>query len=180
MSKWRDVGAPVTTTAIILATTLASALPWSIAVKAGDGATSAAVLIPAAAICACVLARPRQTPSLAVFVAGLLMDAVTAGPLGYWSLVYLAMASVARAGAARMASGSVIIAWLIFAVAAAGGATLAWAVSSLFRLQVAPIGDIAGPAIVALVAFPIVAGAAHALLAVIAPAPVPVIRAGSE
>lgn len=184
MSAARHSGRHLATTAatstIILVTALVCVLPWTTPVRIGDGATALMALVPAAAICACVVARPWQTPSLAVFLAGLLMDTVTAGPLGYWALVNLTAASVARGIATHVVVNALMLAWVTFGLSATAAAMVGWAVTSLYRLHPAPVSEIAFPAIVAVTVFPVATVVTRALLAVVAPAPAPAISAGSE
>jgi rod shape-determining protein MreD len=73
----------------LVLTTLAGALPWSALAGATGSTTSAGVMLPLAVIHGCGLWRGASLPAGVVFLAGLLADVLTAGPLGYWPLIYL-------------------------------------------------------------------------------------------
>ena len=110
-------------------------LPWGGPGGAG-AAASIGISIPIAVIFACGFWWPYRLPSWIVFLAGLLGDAVTGGPLGYWALLYLLALAAARAGRDYIGAPRVLPAWATFAATASGLCLVAWAVTSLYRLEI--------------------------------------------
>ncbi|MGQ0672115.1 MAG: hypothetical protein ACT4N2_04445 [Hyphomicrobium sp.] len=109
------------------------------------------------------VADPARVPEWLVFGAGLSLDVLTGGPLGYWSLVYLAGYVVAvlqaplgaqdRRGRVADRFGR----WLKFVVALAVVAGLEWALASLYFLQPADVGPYVAAATVVVLAYPVLA-----------------------
>ncbi|GBE44029.1 rod shape-determining protein MreD [bacterium BMS3Bbin10] len=80
--------------------------------------------------------RNRELPAVSVFAAGLLMDVLTAGPLGYWAIIFLlthTLASVYSRRARQKRFGNL---WLAFAVTAAVAAFSGWAIASIYFVRV--------------------------------------------
>lgn len=86
--------------------------------------------------------RPQAMPEWLVFLAGLVTDALSYGPLGYWSLVFLAGYGLSGL-LAGVRGRSRMLGVLAFAPTGAGVLAVAWTVGSLYHLQsleVWPIG----------------------------------------
>lgn len=93
-------------------------------------------LLPVVAVHYWTLRHPRLIPEWFVFLVGLGLDVLTHGPLGYWSLVYLTGYFCAVVSEPYAHSGQ--IGRLIFWIAAMMVTTfVAWAVSSLYFLELA-------------------------------------------
>jgi len=92
-------------------------------------------LLPVVAILYWVLRHPRLVPEWFAFAAGLCVDVLTNGPLGYWSLVYLAGYFCAVAAGPYAQSGQ-LARLVISSSAMLVTAATAWAVSSLYFLDV--------------------------------------------
>ncbi|MFT3730473.1 MAG: rod shape-determining protein MreD [Hyphomicrobium sp.] len=69
----------------VAALTIVAVLPWGL--PTDD--RFVLPLLPIVAIIYWTLDRDAWLPEWAIFLAGLMLDALTQGPLGYWALVYL-------------------------------------------------------------------------------------------
>ncbi len=147
----------------VLLTTLVCALPWGISDATGP-TVSLSAAFPIVVIFACALWWPKRLPSLVTFLAGLLSDAVTGGPLGYWALLYLLALTAAGASHAAIRTPGVLTAWIAFAMTAVLLSVVAWLVSSLYRMEFAAWWPVAWPFAVMALAYPLIA----AVLAVLA------------
>ena len=147
---------------LLLTATLAGVLPWGAlpwaALAGGEQqAISAGVMMPLAVMHACSRDRSLQLPAGIVFLAGLLADALTAGPLGYWPLIYLLSSSLSRWRAAHLPSASLPVEWGLFAVGSLVIAGAAWAISSIYQLSVIAMWGLAQPVLLTVIVFPVVA-----------------------
>lgn len=70
--------------------------------------------------------RPAGLPPPAVFGLGLLLDLLTAGPLGAGVLVLLAVHALAARGRRVLAGASFALVWLTYGAFAVGAASLGW------------------------------------------------------
>lgn len=116
--------------AMVAVMALVAVLPW------GLPAESRFVLpfMPLIAIHHGAMDGRGRLPSWAVFAAGLTVDILSAGPLGYWSLIYL-LAYALAVGTAGGDRVSFEARWLTFPVHLALIAVIAWAVASLYYLE---------------------------------------------
>ena len=118
---------PVLSVAVL---TLAAALPWGLAAED----RFVLPLLPVIAIYQWTLDPDAWLPEWAIFLAGLTLDVLTQGPLGYWALVYLFTYIVAlfasRVPAETAARRMALLAGTIVAVTA-----FSWALASLYFLQ---------------------------------------------
>lgn len=146
----------------VLLTTLMCALPWSMTSPASPAASLSAT-IPIAVVFACGIWWPDRLPSWIAFLAGLLTDAVTGGPLGYWALLYLLALTGARATNPLAEMPGLRIAWLAFAVTSLALSLVAWSVTSVYHLEFANWRPIAWPMGILVVGFPVVAAVLIAL-----------------
>jgi rod shape-determining protein MreD len=107
-------------------------------------------LLPVVAIHYWSLRHPGLVPEWYVFLAGLLLDVLTHGPLGYWPLVYLT-AHMAAVLSAPLASRGVMMRLALFGFALIGVVATAWMIASVYFLERADIGPYAiGAALAAL------------------------------
>lgn len=104
------------------------ALPWGLP----DGVSLLLPALPFAAVHVWATGAPRLASPALAFASGLAVDALGAGPLGYWSCVYLAglAATLATAGPAQRPSLGVR--WLGFMTASLAFWVVAWALASLY------------------------------------------------
>jgi rod shape-determining protein MreD len=117
---------PVVSIAVLA---LAAALPWGL--PAAD--RFVLPLLPVVAIYYWTLDRDAWLPEWAIFLAGLALDVLTQGPLGYWPLVYL-FAYVVAIFASRSTIESVLGRIMLLAAAIVAVAVFAWLAASLFFL----------------------------------------------
>jgi rod shape-determining protein MreD len=140
----------------VLLMTLLCALPWGMPETTGPS-TSFSVAIPIAVVFAFGFWWPDRLPTWIGFLAGLLSDAVTGGPLGYWALLYLLALTVARACHAAIRVPGLPAAWGGFAVTAALLSVVAWTVTSLYRLELVAWWPVSWPFLGLAVSFPCIA-----------------------
>lgn len=119
---------------IVAGLTLLAAAPWGLE----GGARFIMPLLPFLAIGQFALrGRDVVQPGL-VFASGLTLDVLTHGPLGFWSLVFLAGFLLAQSFTGpRWATR--IGRWLAFAGAMAGVVLVQWLVTSLYFMELAEL-----------------------------------------
>lgn len=111
----------------LLAIVVVCALPWGL----GDSLRFVMPLLPFAVVHYWVRCD-RPLPASAVFTAGFLVDVLTFGPLGYWSLVYL-IGMALTAGLSWIRPGEGLVSrWRDFALVAVPLAILGWLVGSIY------------------------------------------------
>ncbi len=103
------------------------------------------------------LRRQRELPSLSVFAAGLLMDILTAGPLGYWAIIFLLTHTLASLYAKRDAKPGFGMLWLVFGATAVAASVSGWALASLYFVRLIDWQPMLIGGVVAVVLFPLVA-----------------------
>ena len=139
----------------IAALTVLSALPWGVAAES----RFVLPLLPVVAIHYWVLRdEADMVPEWFVFLCGLLLDVLTNGPLGFWSLIYLLAFALARLSTGWAREG-VMARWLLLLAALALLSFCAWIISSLYAVDVADWRPFAWGAVAA--------GLAHPLLALV-------------
>lgn len=119
--------APIVSLAIL---TLVAALPWGLPSQYRFFLP----LLPVVAIHYWSLRHGALIPEWCVFLAGLTLDILTHGPLGYWALIYL-IAHVLAVISAPYASRGHAARLALFALALIGVTVTAWAVSSIYFLE---------------------------------------------
>ncbi len=125
--SWLRFVAP---TATVAALSLIAALPWGL--PAAD--RYFLPLLPVVAICYATQSRDAWLPEWVAFLAGLTLDILTNGPLGYWALIYLVAHPIAtmntgvavRGGVGRFARVGITI--VIVTI-------VAWAVASAYFFE---------------------------------------------
>jgi rod shape-determining protein MreD len=152
---WTRRFAPIGSIAFL---TVLAALPWGL--PAED--RFFLPLLPVIAIHFWTLRHDAWIPEWLVFLAGLTVDVLTQGPLGYWSLIYLVAHLAATRSAPYADQGSVSRLGLL-GLALALVTALAWLVSSIYFLEFVDIGPylagMAFAAVSALILLPVL----HAL-----------------
>lgn len=109
---------------------LIAVMPWGLP----PGYRIALPLLPIIAIHYWTLRHDAMIPEWMVFLAGLSLDLLTHGPLGYWSLIYLFAYLTALLGQPTASRGPAArLAALLAALALSAGA--AWLVASAFALE---------------------------------------------
>lgn len=138
--------------ALFLAVVVA-AVPWVLPAEASFILPSLLII----AVFVLTLQRKRMLPGISVFAAGLLMDILTAGPLGYWAILFLLTHTIAlqfRIRAGRAEFGSI---WFVFAATAVTAAGAGWVLASLYFVRLIDWQPMAIGAAVIIVLFPLVA-----------------------
>jgi rod shape-determining protein MreD len=152
---WARRFAPIGSIAVL---TVLAALPWGL--PAED--RFFLPLLPVIAIHFWTLRHDAWIPEWLVFLAGLAVDVLTQGPLGYWSLIYLVAHLAATFSAPYAGQGSLSRLGLL-GLALALVTALAWLVSSIYFLELADAGPyLAGLAFAAVSAL-LLLPALHAL-----------------
>jgi rod shape-determining protein MreD len=142
----------------IVVLTVLAALPWGLPSEDRFFLP----LLPVVAIQYWTLRHPRLIPEWFVFLAGLGLDVLTHGPLGYWSLVYLSGYFIAAVLEPYAHSGQIVrLAFWIVAMMITTFA--AWAVSSVYFLEFADWRPFAHGMAFALVAGAVLVPMLHAL-----------------
>lgn len=118
-------------TSIILLTLIA-ALPWGLPSEDRFFLP----FLPVIAIHYWGLRRPERVPEWFVFMAGLCLDTLTHGPLGYWALVYLA-AYAFGVLSQPFGNNSFLARTGLFVASLLAVAFTAWAAASLYFVEFA-------------------------------------------
>lgn len=116
---------------LLLAATLAAAAPWGLP----GGAT---YIPPLATVMLLFILAAEDEPALPAwpaFAAGLATDLLTAGPLGFWALIYLMTYTLARGFSPETRHWQLLALWVCFAFTIAIVAGAAWGVASLYFVK---------------------------------------------
>jgi rod shape-determining protein MreD len=106
-------------------------LPWG----AVDWARLALPLLPLSAIYFWSVRQPRTMSAGVAFLAGLFIDVMTHGPLGFWSLIYLVGAAIGRFEGKRLPGAGQTFRLVSFAFVAAVLGVLQWGVLSVYTVR---------------------------------------------
>lgn len=112
--------------------TVLAALPWGLPTEDRFFLP----MLPVVAIHYWALRRHQALPEWSVFLAGLLLDIFTHGPLGYWPLVYLAAYTLGVIGETAGRKSQMLRLGL-FAASLAIVATFCWGVASVYFFELA-------------------------------------------
>lgn len=112
--------------------TVLAALPWGLPTEDRFFLP----MLPIVAIHYWALRRHEALPEWSVFVAGLLLDIFTHGPLGYWPLVYLAAYTLGVVEATAGRKGQ-ILRLVLFGTSLVLIAAFGWAVASVYFFELA-------------------------------------------
>lgn len=119
-------------TVVLLVAVVVAAVPWVVPSQASFVLPLLLTII----VFLLTLLRKRQLPNLSVFAAGLLMDVLTAGPLGYWAILFLLTYMLAVFYRSRAGRDGFAGLWLVFAGTAAIAAGAGWALASLYFVRI--------------------------------------------
>lgn len=130
---------------------LIAALPWGLP----SDERFFLPLLPVIAIHYWTLRHDAWIPEWVVFLAGLALDVLTQGPLGYWAFIYLLAHLIATASSSVAARGPGAR-LLLLALALSIVTAVAWAVSSVYFLEIVDWRPYAiGAALASLIAIPV-------------------------
>ncbi len=144
--------ARVTPLFTVVLSVLLCVMPWGL----GPSFQFALPMLPFAGIHYWARTSPALMPSTFVFAAGLSVDVLSYGPLGYWSLVYL-MGLGLTAGLERvLPDNGPMSDYGTFCAVTAGLALLAWACASVYFIRFIDWEPMAWAALMLAVAHPFV------------------------
>jgi len=130
-----------------------AAVPWALPSRASFILPLLLIII----VYVLTLQRRTVLPSLSVFAAGLLMDILTAGPLGYWAIIFLLTHTLAALYGRRDATPGFGMLWLVFAAIAVVTSISGWVLASLYFVRVIDWQPMLIGGAVAVALFPLVA-----------------------
>ncbi len=139
--RWLRFLVPAASIAVL---TLAATLPWGL--RSAD--RFVLPLLPVVAIYHWTLDPDAWLPEWVIFLAGLSLDVLTQGPLGYWALVYL-FAYVVAIFASRIAVEGIVGRSLLLGCAVIIVTGFAWLAASFYFLEILEWGPYARGAIFA-------------------------------
>lgn len=140
----------------VLIVTLAAAVPWGVPMEEHPFARYLVSFLPFLAIHFWLDTRPSAMPPVIAFAAGLVMDVVTRGPLGFWASVFLVGQLVVALRGRRWGSG-VLAGSAGFAATTSVLALVIWTIASAYHLRPLDPTPIAGMALAAICLYPLVA-----------------------
>ncbi|MGD9785808.1 MAG: hypothetical protein AB7E80_05245 [Hyphomicrobiaceae bacterium] len=158
---------------IVLALAVLAALPWGL----GDHLRMLPPFIPALAIYVLGTERRGAVPEMIAFIAGLSVDAMTQGPLGYWGLIYL-FASFA-AVVVPPPAGRVLAGWAMFVPISIALVLTAYVVGLVYAMALLPLAPFAAAVVLLVVAYPFAAILLAPLVRSRASPQRPLVRGGS-
>ncbi len=130
-----------------------AAVPWALPSRASFILPLLLIII----VYVLTLQRRMVLPSLSVFAGGLLMDILTAGPLGYWAIIFLLTHTLAALYGRRDATPGFGMLWLVFAATAVVTSISGWVLASLYFVRVIDWQPMLIGGAVAVALFPLVA-----------------------
>lgn len=116
---------------VLFAAVVVAAVPWALPSSAGFILPLLLIIL----VFLLTLKRSSELPTISVFVAGLLMDILTAGPLGYWAIVFLVTHTITLLYSRHRRSTGFGKLWFVFAGVAAAASISGWALASLYYVR---------------------------------------------
>ncbi len=129
-----------------------AAVPWALPAAAGFILPLLLIIF----VFLLTIARKRALPAITVFAAGLLMDVLTAGPLGYWAIIFLLTHTLANTYAKRAGKAQFAKLWVAFAMTALTVSIFGWMLASIYFLRFIDWRPMLIGGAVAIVLFPVV------------------------
>lgn len=117
---------------VLFLAVVVAAVPWALPASARFILPSLLIIF----VFALTMQRKRELPTVSAFAAGLLMDVLTAGPLGYWAIIFLLTHTLARIYSTRARKKRFANLWLAFAVTAAAAALFGWVLASIYFVRI--------------------------------------------
>ncbi|MDX2308284.1 MAG: hypothetical protein NW216_08610 [Hyphomicrobium sp.] len=136
----------------LAALTIIAVLPWGLAASY----RFVLPLLPVIFIHEWAIRNPSPLPAWAVFASGLAVDILTAGPLGYWSLIYL-VAYVLSVEVGTLSRSEPALRWVSFAIVLVLVVAVAWSIASLYFFEAAEMSGFLWAALWAMLAYPLLA-----------------------
>ena len=138
---------------ILFLAVVVAAVPWVMPAEASFILPLMLIIV----VFVLTLIRGRKLPGVSVFVAGVLMDILTAGPLGYWAILFLLTYSIAAFYRLRTPRPEFGKLWLVFSGTAFLAAGTGWALASLYFVRLIDWWPMLIGGFVAIGLFPLVA-----------------------
>lgn len=139
---------------VLVLAVVAAAVPWGLP----EPATFVLPLLVAPLVFLLSLRRRGAVHAGTVFGAGVVMDVLTAGPLGYWPLIFLLVHALAQGSAAVPGvAARFVFLWAAFAVATVLACAAGWSVGALYFAAFIDWRPMALGAAAAIAAFPLLA-----------------------
>lgn len=117
---------------VLFLAVVVAAVPWALPSRAGFILPLLLIIF----VFVLTLRRRQELPTLSVFAAGVLMDILTAGPLGYWAIIFLLTHTLAALYAKRATRPGFGMLWFVFAATAVAASVSGWALASLYFVRV--------------------------------------------
>ncbi len=146
------MSAGVVPSLVLFLAVVIAAVPWVLPAEASFILPLLLIIV----VFALTLQRKRQLPGVSVFAAGVLMDILTAGPLGYWAALFLLTYTIAVQYRLRAARWNFSTLWLVFSVTAIVAAAAGWVLASVYFVQIIDWRPMMIGALVTIAIFPLV------------------------
>jgi len=138
---------------VLLVAVVIAAVPWALP----ETASFILPLLLIILVFILTVQRGFELPSLSVFAGGLVMDILTAGPLGYWAAIFLLTHTLARLYRDRSAPREFGGLWVAFAGTAIAVSVAGWALASLYFVRIIDWQPMVIASATAIFLFPIIA-----------------------
>lgn len=146
------MSAGVVPSLVLFLAVVIAAVPWVLPAEASFILPLLLIIV----VFALTLQRKRQLPGVSVFAAGVLMDILTAGPLGYWAALFLLTYTIAVQYRLRAGHRSFGALWLVFSVTAIVAAATGWVLASVYFVQIIDWRPMMIGSLVTIALFPLV------------------------
>lgn len=137
---------------ILFLAVFVAAVPWVLPAAAGFILPLLLIIF----VFLLTIQRKQALPAVSVFAAGLLMDVLTAGPLGYWAIIFLLTHTLANFYAKRAGNPRFAKLWVAFAMTALTISLFGWILASLYFLRLIDWQPMLIGGAVAVALFPVV------------------------
>ncbi len=138
---------------ILLVAVVIAAVPWALP----DSAIFILPLLLIILVFVLTVQRGHELPALSVFAGGLIMDVLTAGPLGYWAAIFLLTYTLAGLYRRRTKPRDFGGIWIAFAGTAVAASVSGWGLASLYFVRVIDWQPMLIASVTAIALFPLVA-----------------------
>ena len=98
--------------------------------------------------------RPELLPAPAVFVLGLVLDALTGGPLGLFALILVIVFGIVSMQRRTFLGKTFLVEWFGFLLVVAGASVASWLITCIYYVALVDARPIALQAMLTLAAYP--------------------------
>ena len=138
---------------VLLVAGVIAAVPWALP----ESASFILPLLLIILVFVLTVQQRQELPSLSVFAGGLIMDILTAGPLGYWAAIFLLTHTLAGLYRRRKSPREFGGIWLAFAGTAIAASISGWGLASLYFVRLIDWQPMLIASVTAIALFPLVA-----------------------